>query len=379
MPPAPADHRVLMLTYHFPPMGGAGVQRSSKFVRYLPDFGYRPVVIASPGAATDRFTPHDAPLAQSLPPGTEVHRVPGPEPPISGGRRRRAERWAGLPSPFGRWWTAGARELGLRVGREADVNLVYASIMPFESGIAGVEVARGLGRPLVVDLRDAWAIDELQVYPSAVHRAIEARRMRLVLNAADAVVMNTREAARRVVERFPELAEKRVLAIGNGFDAGEFAGPLPERADAAFRIVHTGMLYTELGFRHERSMMVRRLLRGASPDLNILGRSPVYLYRALDRLLAEDPTARALCGGAPRGCPLRGRSRGQPRLRGGGAAPPLPLARRVDRPHPLGRPPLPADAPAAAGRRVEHDAGQGLRVHGLRAADPRRGAPGRRP
>ncbi len=168
-----------MLTYHFPPMGGAGVQRSSKFVRYLPDFGYRPVVIASPGAATDRFTPHDAPLARSLPPGTEVHRVPGPEPPISGGRRRRAERWAGLPSPFGRWWTAGARELGLRVGREADVDLVYASIMPFESGIAGVEVARGLGRPLVVDLRDAWAIDELQVYPSAVHRAIEARRMRL--------------------------------------------------------------------------------------------------------------------------------------------------------------------------------------------------------
>ncbi len=291
MPRASGDRRVLMLAYHFPPIGGAGVQRTTKFVRFLPDLGYLPVVVASPGAATDRFTPHDAGLMRGVPQAAEVHRVPGPEPPISRGWRRRAERWCGVPPPFGRWWTAGARELAVRVGADAGVDLVYATIMPFESGVAGVQVARALGRPLVVNLRDAWAIDELQVYPTAAHRRLEARRMRAVMGAADAVVMNTREAARRAVERFPELSGRRVLAIGNGFDGSEFAGPPPARTDAAFRIVHTGMLYTELGLRHERSTMARRVLRGASPDLNILGRSPVYLYRALDRLLAEDPSA----------------------------------------------------------------------------------------
>ena len=37
--------RVLFLAYHFPPIGGAGVQRSVKFVRYLPSFGYEPLVV----------------------------------------------------------------------------------------------------------------------------------------------------------------------------------------------------------------------------------------------------------------------------------------------------------------------------------------------
>ena len=36
--------RVLFLAYHFPPIGGAGVQRSIRFIRLLRDFGYEPVV-----------------------------------------------------------------------------------------------------------------------------------------------------------------------------------------------------------------------------------------------------------------------------------------------------------------------------------------------
>ncbi len=32
--------RVLLVSYHFPPVGGAGVQRPAKFARYLPDLGW---------------------------------------------------------------------------------------------------------------------------------------------------------------------------------------------------------------------------------------------------------------------------------------------------------------------------------------------------
>ena len=32
--------RVLLVSYHFPPVGGAGVQRPAKFARYLPEFGW---------------------------------------------------------------------------------------------------------------------------------------------------------------------------------------------------------------------------------------------------------------------------------------------------------------------------------------------------
>ncbi len=36
--------KVLIITYYWPPAGGAGVQRWLKFVKYLRDFGWEPVV-----------------------------------------------------------------------------------------------------------------------------------------------------------------------------------------------------------------------------------------------------------------------------------------------------------------------------------------------
>ena len=45
---------VLYLAYFFPPRGGAAVQRSLKFAKYLPQFGWRPLVVANGGAIEDK-------------------------------------------------------------------------------------------------------------------------------------------------------------------------------------------------------------------------------------------------------------------------------------------------------------------------------------
>jgi hypothetical protein len=37
--------QILMISYHFPPTGGAGVQRVAKFAKFLPHFGYQPTVL----------------------------------------------------------------------------------------------------------------------------------------------------------------------------------------------------------------------------------------------------------------------------------------------------------------------------------------------
>ena len=39
--------KVLILTYYFPPSGGAGVQRWLKFAKYLPEFGWQPTIITT--------------------------------------------------------------------------------------------------------------------------------------------------------------------------------------------------------------------------------------------------------------------------------------------------------------------------------------------
>lgn len=37
--------KVLIITYYWPPSGGAGVQRWLKFCKYLPEFGIEPIVL----------------------------------------------------------------------------------------------------------------------------------------------------------------------------------------------------------------------------------------------------------------------------------------------------------------------------------------------
>ena len=154
-----------------------------------------------------------------------------------------------------------------------------------------MQIAAALGTPWVADLQDPWALDEMWLYPSAAHRALDRRRMRALLRGADAIVMNTPEAAVRLERAFPELVGRRVVSIPNGFDSADFAGPSPERDDGRFRIVHAGYLHTEQGLRLQATRRMRRLLGGIDP-IDVLPRSHVYLLQALERLVEEDPSLR---------------------------------------------------------------------------------------
>jgi glycosyltransferase involved in cell wall biosynthesis len=279
--------RVLFLAYFFPPIGGAGAQRNTKVARHLPRLGYELTVVTGPGRSRYEWTPPDDTLVTEIDSDVEVIRLPAPEPPRSDGWRGRAERWLGLRSPWLTWWDDHAFVAALEHGQDADV--VYASLAPFGTARTAVRIARELGKPLIVDLEDPWALDEMLIYPSALHRRLAVRAMRRALEDADAVVMNTPEAAARVLETFPELRTKPVVAIVNGFDAADFAVPTAARTDGVFRIVHTGSLHTDLGARHRRLARVRGILGGAVPGVDLLTRSHVYLLEAVDRVLCARP------------------------------------------------------------------------------------------
>src|SRR5215212_277047 len=64
---------LLYLSYLFPPRGGAGVQRTLKFAKYLPEFGWRPLIVANGGRASDGITQmHDDTLLRDLPADTVI-------------------------------------------------------------------------------------------------------------------------------------------------------------------------------------------------------------------------------------------------------------------------------------------------------------------
>ncbi len=276
--------RVLFIAYYFPPLGGPGTQRSAKFVRDLTALGHEVVVLTGPGASTGRWDPPDATLGGDVPSGLRVHRVEGPVP----GDRGRLGRWLDRPSPFSRWWVAGATRAGRSPARDADV--ICASMAPYETADAAAAIAAEAGVPWVADLRDPWALDEMRVSPTRLHRRLDVARMRRSLSTAATVVMNTPEAAAATRAAFPRLAAP-VTSIPNGWDARDFTGDAPPAGERGpLRVVHTGSLHTELGLRQSGSGRLVRLLRGQEP-VDILSRSHVHLMEALRAVRAQDEGA----------------------------------------------------------------------------------------
>ena len=81
---ADGDRRVLVLAYFFPPLGGAGVQRTLKFVRYLAPLGWRATVVTT---RSRHYPVRDESLLEEIPEGTRVVRTPAvPARPLGGPR-----------------------------------------------------------------------------------------------------------------------------------------------------------------------------------------------------------------------------------------------------------------------------------------------------
>ena len=69
--------KVLIVTYYWPPAGGAGVQRWLKFVKFMRLYGWEPVIYT---AANGEMPVVDESLEKDIPPGITVIKRPIWEP-----------------------------------------------------------------------------------------------------------------------------------------------------------------------------------------------------------------------------------------------------------------------------------------------------------
>ncbi|MEP4078161.1 glycosyltransferase [Haloferula sp.] len=261
--------KVLYIAHYFPPIGGAGVQRSTKFLKHLPTFGIEPLVLTGTGSAKSRWTPKECVANKDLPDDLQVFRCGWEETPAQREEMLVAE--------------------GERVIREHGPDLIFVTMSPFEDGLVAAELSRRFDIPWVADLRDPWALDEFQIHRTRWHRRGEQRLMSERLRTADRIIMNTPEAGRRFREAFPKLASKASISITNGWDADDFNGSFVERDDENFRIVHSGYLHTEHGQRQRNTALRNRILGRVIPGVETITRSHVFLMKALERWLSEDP------------------------------------------------------------------------------------------
>ncbi len=257
--------RVLMITYYWPPAGGPGAQRIVKFARYLPEFGWEPIVVTVNGG---EFPFRDTSLEADVPAGTQIHRTRRWEP--FGLYKRLTGRKEGSALPvgllglekrglwekFAAWiranvfipdarigWIPFAARKGAEIVRQGQVDLVFTSSPPHSLQLAGWLLKRRTGLPWVADLRDPWT--EIRHYQS-IERAWWAEGLdrfweRQVLRAASHVTAPGPALAAHFQGKLGEGVSSRFSVLTNGYDEADFESSLASDTPF-FEILHTGNL-----------------------------------------------------------------------------------------------------------------------------------------
>lgn len=306
-----AQRSVVLVSYLFPPRGGAGVQRALKLVKYLPQFGWRPLVVANGGTANDTVTQQtDRTLLRDLSDDTVIRYTA-----LTPREQRRfnayqSRFWQRLePTDPMAWWVEPAVRRGLELVADHQPSAIVVTMSPFTAAEVGIRLKKQTDLPLVLDLRDPWALDETHVYPTRWHAWRDFRRMRRALSWADLIVMNNDASADAVRREMKLPSWNRIVSITNGYDGEDFttaAGRVrvdPPKDDV-LRIVHTGMFHSELAELWDAMLQKRGVvgkLKYARRPINLWTRTPKYLLRAMEKVVAEgklraDQVELVLCG-----------------------------------------------------------------------------------
>jgi glycosyltransferase involved in cell wall biosynthesis len=268
---------LLFIAYYFPPNGGGGTQRASKLCKYLARQGWEVSVVTRPAfSEAGAWDPPDETLMSDV----TSNRISI--------RRTRTYGTRSLPSA---WADECLGEVRSILG-EREVNVVCITMSPFDLSAIMVDIQTDYDIPVVLDLRDPWALDGWQVYRHVWAAWEDRRRMKRSILLANGVVINTPEALQAIRKAVPGLSEARSVAIPNGFDAEDFdANPLPPMdAAAGFTLVHTGSL-------HDYVLSTPKTVRGTlgaalryRPErIQPGGRTAKYLAKALRSLKSKDP------------------------------------------------------------------------------------------
>jgi len=246
--------RVLIIAYMFPPLGGGGVQRTLKFVKYLPDYGWKPLVIAG---INDYYT-KDPSLKKEIPEEAEVERIRAFEflnfyhKLERLGLHKLASAFDKITSiPDGKFiW--GKRVLS-RVQESKErfeaIDAIYATGPPFTNFRVGKALKENLGDPLILDYRDEWTSSPLYKSNlfSRLKKPIEKRMENNCVRAADILICLNNGMKNQLLSRQESLTPGKIYTIPNGFDKTDFKGlghsngSLLQEDD--FNIVYTGSFY----------------------------------------------------------------------------------------------------------------------------------------
>ncbi len=275
--------KVLIITYHWPPMGGGGVQRWLKMSKYLRNYNWEPVIYTVTDA---EISIYDESLLKEIPPGTETIRVPIWEPfglykKLTGKKKEEKVQPGFLDEGSGnkmlqniaywirgnifipdakRFWIKPASKRLIKYLRNNEVDAIISTGPPHTTHIIALKAKLKTRVPWLADFRDPWTFvdyyDKLKLsrYADKKHHKLEKE----VINKADKTITVTWSWAKNFNDR--GVFKKKVEVITNGYDPADFKNT-NGKLDSDFTITHIGSMNAD--------------------------RKPVLLWRVLQKIIEE--------------------------------------------------------------------------------------------
>ncbi|MAX06225.1 MAG: glycosyl transferase family 1 [Flavobacteriales bacterium] len=246
--------KVLIISYYWPPAGGSGVQRWLKFSKYLPNFGWEPIVYTPENPYSEI---KDLDLLKDIDEAVEVWKTPIWEPYSLKDKffgRGKKNQSAGvisnnivlnwlrgnifIPDPKIYWVKPSVKYLVERI-RSEGIKHIITTGPPHSMHLIGLGLKKNIPNlKWIADFRDPWTRLDLldEFYLSKLSMRKHQRLEKEVLETAD-ITLTVSEGW---VSSFKSLGSKNVELITNGFDDNDFnvKEPVPEK----FIIGHFGLI-----------------------------------------------------------------------------------------------------------------------------------------
>lgn len=300
----------MFIAYEFPPMGGVSSIWAAKYVKYLPSFGWEPVVVTVRDAPTNLLDPG---LSGELPPATRVERPFSLEPTrlirslrrlreYCAGNRGEGEpeglvySYTGLPfrslakiralfvpdEKIG--WFPFALASCLKAVTETGARVVFSTAPPFTTHLIAAACKRITGLPWICEFRDPWVDYTLAEPPTPINKRINRLLEGFMVRGADAIVCAMRGIVDGFEERYPDVPGQRYNVITGGYDPEDFPEPAPP-LEERFTMTWIGTMYGDRCprglFAALRDMIAEGVIEAGECTLRVVGTMDVEALEAL--------------------------------------------------------------------------------------------------
>ncbi|MFC1557968.1 glycosyltransferase [candidate division KSB1 bacterium] len=267
--------KVLIISYYFPPIGGAGTLRILKFLKYLPLYGWESHVLT---VKKHYSFLHDNSLEKEIPNYKNIYRSyalligdlirkafkykPGQK---NNKKKNHNEHFKDLfsiagdmiiflknlfytilfiPDEYIGWLPFGVLK-GRDIVKDKEIDVIVSSGPPNTTHIIGLLLQKITGKKWIVDFRDLWNQYYLNYNPYniGIKNEFDNFLERTIITHADKIIVVSDIMKAQLLAMFPRVSSDKVTVITNGFDSSDFDSIEPYDFKKKFIITHFGTFF----------------------------------------------------------------------------------------------------------------------------------------